>query len=126
MSETLEPQQLPGMVTSGMPQPHPSQLVEAFMLTVYLPVRGADFSETERRSFLCCLCTEGTLLMHLNISVTYLETSSARDLSESVAKVGQLRLLSVSTPYAILRHSISSDIFWRVCEEGSHLLPPSP
>ncbi|XP_014815649.1 PREDICTED: chloride channel protein 1-like [Calidris pugnax] len=32
--ETLEPQQLPGMVTSGMPQPHPSQLVEASMLTV--------------------------------------------------------------------------------------------
>uniref|UniRef100_A0A8B9RTY4 Chloride voltage-gated channel 1 n=1 Tax=Accipiter nisus TaxID=211598 RepID=A0A8B9RTY4_9AVES len=34
MPETLEPQQLPGMVTSGMPQSHPSQLVEAFMLTV--------------------------------------------------------------------------------------------
>uniref|UniRef100_A0A663M4E1 Chloride voltage-gated channel 1 n=1 Tax=Athene cunicularia TaxID=194338 RepID=A0A663M4E1_ATHCN len=39
MPETLEPQQFPGMVTSGMPQPHPSQLMEAFMLTVYMPVQ---------------------------------------------------------------------------------------
>uniref|UniRef100_A0A8C8BSG6 Chloride voltage-gated channel 1 n=1 Tax=Otus sunia TaxID=257818 RepID=A0A8C8BSG6_9STRI len=28
MPETLEPQRFPGMVTFGMPQPHPSQLVE--------------------------------------------------------------------------------------------------
>lgn len=85
--ETLESQQHSGMVTSGMPQPPLSQRAEAFTLNcVYLPVRGADFPETERRSFLCCSCIKGTSLVHLSITVSQLEIPSGCDPSVSTAK----------------------------------------
>lgn len=63
-------------------------------------MQGAGFPDTERRnwsvSFLCFSYIKGTLLMHLTVSVTYLKLSSVCDPPESMAKVGPLRLLSLS------------------------------
>lgn len=90
-----------------------------------MSVQGAGFPDTEWRnwsvSFLCFLYIKGTLLMHLSVSVTYLKLSSVCDPPESMAKVGPLRLLSVSIPNSIICHNISFDFFWRFCMEGSHL-----
>lgn len=38
-----------------------------------MPVQSADFSQAERRSFLCCSCIKGSLLLHFSITLTYLE-----------------------------------------------------